>query len=477
MFDLKKSDLQRKIQIQSQLPTSSPIYTVVSILREHGLSEGEIKLALLTLTVTYSAYLRNPLTMIIQDGEGQAVNVIDKMIKMIPQKHIQQFSEIKPEIIFHKDHLLKNKCLIGPNSKSLCKVACHLNHLLGQGLAVIQSPYKSKYGNGIEEIRAEGPVSCILIVKDFEDCAIDHCFILKVDSSVYKTQREGQLPYRTTTGPSDDTDIFDVASAAMRFNLERLTPRNVTIPYTGQIEGFLSDQRIENNSSLQDIILRMLRTLTVINNLPKPSMNDIYARAINVDVGKIEKCRQLSGYMPEYKLITNGPQIHITTFEDLTATKIDYFILWALADGFISADNGLLNDRQLRVFKAIQKVNVDCTISSTFADAHTNSDTLIAISGNPGSWAKREAILKVANANGLKEMSLAEVEIDLKYLVEHGCIEKHRVEGKRGLLYHVMTMSVGSKIKLPHPKDIIDPIYKGEPVHVVNMLTGDLQTI
>lgn len=41
----------------------------------------------------------------------------------------------------------------------------------------------------------------------------------------------------------------------------------------------------------------------------------------------------------------------------------------------------------------------------------------------------------------------------------------------------ITTFEAGKKISLPHPTEIIDGVFKGEKLQVINPLTGLLQTI
>jgi predicted transcriptional regulator len=92
-------------------------------------------------------------------------------------------------------------------------------------------------------------------------------------------------------------------------------------------------------------------------------------------------------------------------------------------------------------------------------------------------WARRETILKEVNSDGQEEISMSTLMKELGHLLDAGHIERYRQDGKRGLYYHVVTMSVGKPLELPHPSEILDPVYQGRPVDVINPLTGSTEKI
>jgi hypothetical protein len=43
--------------------------------------------------------------------------------------------------------------------------------------------------------------------------------------------------------------------------------------------------------------------------------------------------------------------------------------------------------------------------------------------------------------------------------------------------YYVLVLTVDSLVELPHPRTIIDPVFKGEEVEVTNPITGNIEII
>ena len=116
----------------------NPIYKGGDLLRRSGLQSDDLRVALLALTVTNSAFLGYPMTMVISDDSGRAETALNPIIRLVPPDRILQLQHLTPELIFHREEPLKRRCILVRNSKSFCKLACYLNPLLGSGLAEMQ---------------------------------------------------------------------------------------------------------------------------------------------------------------------------------------------------------------------------------------------------------------------------------------------------------------------------------------------------
>lgn len=471
MFVVKKFSQQRRAP--SWAPANhNPIYRGADLLRKSGLQSDDLRVALLALTVTHSAFFGYPMTMVISDDSGRAEAALNQAIQMVPPDRILQLQHISPELIYHRDEPLKRRCILTRNSKSLSKMACHLDPLLGDGRTVMQHPYRDKYGSSIQKLQAMGPVSCMLLMGNIVECPLHHPFILKIRARTGQDNR-ALIPYRGDA--SCDRDLIDVDLATVRFILGFALPQRVDVPFAHDLSNRLTPHDSHTDLKLDEVILRMVRTFAILNNLKAPSNIDMQARLLNVDADKLAK-RQFQGSDSLVnKLVTSGGADY-TRQGDLTATKIDYYVFWVLANGLIDLGDGQLTDIQLRVYEAVRKINLQ-RVEITFSDTSNNSEALISISHSPIAWVKREAILREVNAQGQEEISMSTLMRELGQLADAGHIEKHRQEGDRHGYYHVMTMSVGRPLELPHPSKIVDPIYMGNTLEVVNPLTGALEHI
>ena len=425
-----------------------------------------------------SAYLGNPISLMIRDDKGNQADIINIIMKMVPQSRYQVISNVSPELIFHREQPLKGCCLVVDDHRSFNKMSCHLDPLLGRGSAVMKNSYRTKYGSGIEELKAEGPVSSIVVVKNSKDCALTHPYILWVHPQSTLTHNTA-LTSRVLDHPSED--IFSVDVAVFRKNMELLKPGLVHVPFAEALAASFNEKDIANGANLFRVIHRMIINTTLINNIAAPSRIDAMANFYGVSEVAMTSWVSAKSYDDHaYRLIESGcPTTKSSASESkmLVATKYDYYLLWALLDGIIGAAGNTLTQRQIRVFESIRKINVERVTGNTFSETETNTDMLISIGRNHDSWSRRDVILKVVNGDGEAELSLADLEMDLKQLVEGGYIEDYRPEGKRERHYYIMTLHTGDSLKLPLPSTLCDPIYHGKPVDVVNPLTGAVEKI
>jgi hypothetical protein len=453
-------------------PPQGPLHIAAEILRTSGMQSDDMRIALTSLTVMNSAYLRNPLSLLILDNTGHKVSIIDSAMKMVPQDRIEMMTQITQELIYHRDQPLKGRCLIVNDNKSFNKMSCHFDPLLGRGITEMKAPSRTKYGSGIEDLRAEGPVSCIVFIKKFKDCALTHPYILRVNAQGRTTMNSEHLP---VVFGHVSQDLFAVEAAMFKKNMELLKPGAVHVPFAEDLAKHLSGNGHADRTSSFEVIQRLLINMTLINNIKAPSKVDTMAKFYDVDETAMANWLSVRGNADhDFKLLGSG---HIATkgrsveVGPIIATKYDYYLLWVLLNGIIVYDANALSDRQNRIFTAIRNINIQRLTGRTFAALGTNTNILVATNRDPDSWTGRDNILKEVNQDGGEELSLADIEIDLKHLLEGGLIEGHRPEGKRDRHYHIMVIRVSDPVMLPHPSGIMDPVYQGRAVDVINPIT------
>lgn len=472
MFVVKK--FTQHSRAPSWIPANhNPLYRGAEILRRGGMTMNDLKVALLTLPVINSANLGNPLTMVISDDSGRAEAALNAVIPMVPHDRIFQ-QQPSVDLIFHREQPCKRRCILVSNNKQLATVACHLDSLLGRGQAVMRNPNRSRYGSSIEDLRAEGPTSCILLMNKSNECPLRHLYILKIRAHPAHDSR-ALIQYRGDM--CHDRDLLDVDLATLRLILEFAKPQKVEVPFAADLSNKLALHNSTTGLHFDEIILRFVRIIASLNNLKAPSNIEMQAKLLNVDANKLLKRQFQSSDFSDNKLLTEGDSSSCSRQGAITATKIDYYVFWSLANGLIDLGEDQLTHAQLRIFEALKNVNLQNANESTFSNTTGNTDALISISKSEMAWARRETILKTVNSDGLEEISMRNLMKELGHLLNAGHIEKHRQDGKRDNYYHVVTMSVGKPLDLPHPSEIIDTIYHGKPVEVVNPLTGAVENI
>jgi hypothetical protein len=116
-------------------------------------------------------------------------------------------------------------------------------------------------------------------------------------------------------------------------------------------------------------------------------------------------------------------------------------------------------------------------LTPSFLEKEDNISIVANISQQSGYWAGREKVFEEVNKDGGKALSLSIVNNDLVDLMDMGLVDRSKPAKSRHFGYYVMTLDLGKTITLPDPSDINDPLYKGEPVEVINPITGQADKI
>jgi len=160
----------------------------------------------------------------------------------------------------------------------------------------------------------------------------------------------------------------------------------------------------------------------------------------------------------------------------LTATKVDYFICKLLIDGLLTTGNSYLTERQRRIYEAVQRINM-AKLSTAILEKDDDIEKLATISRSSSYWVPREKVFEEVNKDGGQYLSLSTVNNELIELMKMGILDRSKPPKSRHFGYYVMTLNVGGAISLPSSSDIVDPVYKGKPVEVINPLTGQVEKI
>ena len=205
-----------------------------------------------------------------------------------------------------------------------------------------------------------------------------------------------------------------------------------------------------------DIMMRMLRNITRINQAPMVNKDELIRNFIRATSN-------------EY--YNNGEQ-NIR----MMASKIDYYYCWLLLDGLINKASDFLSDRQKLIFKIIKNHTLNYIIENVLPDIRSEGEerVLEAISAHKAAWPGVGDIYKSLDPRRRQRITSSIINTELKMLMRGNFIKRERCESsKNKYLYSVKTLSVESNIKLPHPSTI-NPNHK---IKVVNPLTGRSEEI
>ena len=220
-----------------------------------------------------------------------------------------------------------------------------------------------------------------------------------------------------------------------------------------------------------------------------PTNEDLYADYLGINVKIIKNIKKShDADIFQNPLLSGKSKENISTQpieqnnDIILSTKVDYFYFWHIVKEVLTINNSGLTNREIRVFNALKKINLEILSSMTFINLiiDTEEDILKTLhhDENSAAWAGREKIEKTVNCDGEEELSQSGINESIQQLLNKQIIDKKKDSAmKRRLVYAVNQLATASKIEFPHPSDIEDPVYRGKTVLVVNPLTGDVEKI
>ena len=248
-----------------------------------------------------------------------------------------------------------------------------------------------------------------------------------------------------------------------------MTACKVTIPFMDNIMTKMKEANLPVSANMVKPLVNMISILAIMNN-PAPVFEDeIIASVYGIERNKLKNWLALKGYETE---TISGPSLE----QVKVATKIDFHLASLLLNGRLESDNETLTERQSRIFSAIKRYNIG-RLGSTFTDMGNKVEKLSAIAKNANSWADRENIFEVVNKDNPEFLTLSTINNELQVLMELDLIERQKPPKENKYGYFILTLDAGKAITLPHPSDIIDPVYQGKTIEVINPLTGNVEEI
>jgi len=424
---------------------------------------------LITFLVMNSAHLRNPLSLeIIDEKSAGAKNLLTTCMNFVPEDFLIIYSKNSLDTLIRKKNYLEGKVIIGTDSSGFRRDASSLNSLLEDQRLFEHQTGSSEFEDISKQIQVKGPISCILITTDSGQKVLTYPASLKLiltpDPQVQKSKFKQMASPKTEIASLE----FDLISGGVKQSLERMEPFQVEIPYAEYLSDFLFDSKIPHADQIMESSLRMISIITILHYRLRVTLGELYATLCGIDPAKIRR------YM-ELKSGINAPIPTSSQKSTLTATKFEYFVFSVLMDGTIQSGEHLLNDRQLRVYEAIKRRNIGRMTDVSFLDCTNDSERLVLIGRSVDCWNDVEQIHGEVNKGGGEFISRSTLNSVFEQLREKGIIDRQK--SKKKYVYAVTTLSVGSYIKLPHPREIDAPVYHKEPIQAFNPLTGEIETI
>jgi hypothetical protein len=210
--------------------------------------------------------------------------------------------------------------------------------------------------------------------------------------------------------------------------------------------------------------------IAIINQPPPVTLQEIGSYIYETDETSIAKWLIKTG---KYSEVDDGQHV---MGQPITATKIDYHIAKTFLESFVRARQASLTERQMAIFDTIKKLNWAKFQTSTMPNA-TDIRKIATLPKSSMFWPDREKIYEVMNHSGGEVISLTTINSELIELCKMGIIGREKPSKQRYYGYFVMTLDVEKQITLPSASEIIDPVYQGQEVNVVNPITGQIEKI
>ena len=242
----------------------------------------------------------------------------------------------------------------------------------------------------------------------------------------------------------------------------------MNIPFADQIIGSLKDAKAFPACQVENIF-KILCMSTIINNPPAVQWDEIVSLMYGVGREKV------GSWLAAKKDIAI-PAAENGGVKAFVATKVDYFFAWLLLNQVLPVGEFILTPRQNRVLDVLKRLNM-----AGISNAHINNKSVVevlsTIANNTNAWMTREKVFETLNKEGGEYVSLSTVNNELQYLLKVGIIDRKKPPKQNQYRYYILTLDAGQYLALPHPSEIVDPVYQGKTVEVVNPLTGAVEKV
>lgn len=455
-----------------------PLCVAGDVLRKQGFSNNNIKIALLTLLGLNSVHLGNPLAIEIIDEDGSyASKLLKHCLDMTPESYVKQFQTMSLDNLYSAGSGLKNKAIVTFDSKGLKQASQKLNDLFLNGIIVEQVKSKSKYGVGLQEVRIEGPIACVFLAKESEDSCITVPSAVHLNLDSDQNSLDSELAF--ALGQDVSKDSLKVDSARIQFIFERMNSQRVTIPYVDNIANLLNGN-VQNATGKAEMLKAMIANITRVNNPPMLSHDELFARFFGMDKNAITKWVENKYPVSYQKLLESKGCGNVNNGEVLRSTKFDYYIFKVLTDGVLTKWDEKLSPRKKKVFDAIKDINLKAFKSeAVITDKDSKNQILDALHCHGGEryWPNKEDIQNKIGSDGAETIPPSTLNMELNALIKDKYIESKKARNTKRNTYAVATFDIDSTIDLPSTSEIIDPLYNGKRIEVVNPITGSVEVV
>jgi hypothetical protein len=436
----------------------------------------------LTFITLNSAHLGDSLAVLLCDDENKtAVHLLDTCLSLTPQRVRKVFTDAAQGVVFRAGDELKGKSVVCFEAGRLKKMLPDAPLLLSCSIVENNQPFRVKGVMGLEERKAEGPISWVLVGKGNE---IVDPRVMKVHVSANAESTKELRAYRAAMAkdPSLKERMVGLESDVAKA-FDRLPSKAVAIPFSDQLSDAL-DPSI-HHIDVFEIVTRLTRIVTRVNNPPKVTREEILAAWRGQPYEAREEITP-NGHEPPPKALSSGSSSQGSgapmsqSGNVLTATKIDYCYVYWLIEGLVDLSPEPLSGEEKRVLESIRKLNKEVAkeMGATFLfGEETDEKILEFLDNNVDHWPHITLIMKEVNRGGGQTLNREKVDKALKTLVDQGKVRKEKPHGaKNKYVYVTASFTPVNSLGLPKPSSIVDQTYPTR-LKVVNPFSGLVEEI
>jgi predicted transcriptional regulator len=478
-------------QDKAVAPVSS---SIIDLIRRRGGSPGEpigplwldiaaclrakgvhhLREALLAVAVMASAHVGLPLALFISAEDGvNGTQFLAAVDGLIPADMKVEFSRLSDKILRSDPTLVKGKVVVLYDVDALKTGRDILKNLLERGTAMDQLIGKKEGIATVSSVQIQGPTSVVALAPQTEPEWLKDFPAMRITLAADQDYIEAQLARRKQPRPQSglESAAATMVARVVAVELQRLKAMPVDIPFIGQIMDSLDNTDPQIISKL-DQFERLLKTITLINHA-------IYASQEEKDLGFYGiQSEEVAAFIKNVGQPATEISVNVTP-PGIAATKVDYYIFHKIAAEVFSKGDDQLTPRQIRIFNAVKTVNLNFIHGGTLFVQNPSEKQIIKIlDAQDRGWASVEDICEKLTNDGGMRISKATVTREISNLQEKEVIfRKKDPVATNKFRYRLNILTLGSQVELPHPSTILDPIYKGAPVTVTDLLSGKQETI
>jgi hypothetical protein len=449
--------------LQNPIPPAAPVgpdrvwklnffLDAVKVFRKQNLPPDHIRLGLIFLVALTSAHVGNPIVLeVIDDVAAGAADLLQRCKELTGVSFWKTFNQMSVDDLAKSKDDIKGKCIAEGDSSKFEKGKEPLNQFLADRKLIDQRTVMTPVGNRSMTTEILGPTACVLITKNPKKLILTHPTFWGIH---FKPPIQG---FYAPELEEREKARLKVKNDVIKSYLQRLQEVQVKIPYRDAIVQHLQGSKNQYVVKKIDMLLRMLKVVTIINYSSCMTAGEIYNRFHGSDPRTVELALGLPSI----------PQ------ESLIARKADYVTFWMLVDGTVKIEEVSFSERERRVFRVVKDFNEGALGTGFMPPNATKFDKLAQIPNSPSTWPDLPTIFKRVNEDGGEEIGKTPTVYSvLQELEEKGVIKNAKDPNGRQHGYYVTTWELSDTISLPDPAAIEDPFTGKEPIEVINPISG-----